>query len=259
MVAGYLSRVPAAHRNEPDPVEAVDAADAAATPVRRIGRRWRVGTPVMLLMAGSLFAVSATNSEGTDLRPGRYTDLASLTESESRSYQRLQEQAADLEAEVDRLTRGVDDERVRKAERRAERLRAKAGLVPVSGEGISIVMSDASDEALEEAIKAAGDNPDSADLRPLVVHQQDIQAVVNALWAGGARAVTIQGQRIVTTTGIKCTGSAVQLQGVPYPEPYTIEAVGDPESLQAARAGSSRACRPRRRGRGRGGWRGGRR
>ena len=234
MVAGYLSRVPAAHRNEPDPVEAVDGADAAATPVRRTGRRWRVGTPVMLLMAGSLFAVSATNSEGTDLRPGRYTDLASLTESESRSYQRLQEQAADLEAEVDRLTRGVDDERVRKAERRAERLRAKAGLVPVSGEGISIVMSDASDEALEEAIKAAGDNPDSADLRPLVVHQQDIQAVVNALWAGGARAVTIQGQRIVTTTGIKCTGSAVQLQGVPYPEPYTIEAVGDPESLQAA-------------------------
>lgn len=225
MVAGYLSRVSPADRNEPG--------DAAA-PVRRSSRAWRAGTPLVVLLAGGLFVVSGTNSEGTDLRPGRYTDLASLTEAESRSYAALQAAAADLEAEVDELTRGVDDERVRRAERQAERLKARAGMEPVRGEGVSIVMSDASSDVVEAAIAEAGGNPDSAALRPLVVHQQDIQAVVNALWAGGARAVTIQGQRIVTTTGIKCSGSAVLLQGVPYPEPYTIEAVGDPVALQAA-------------------------
>ena len=72
-----------------------------------------------------------------------------------------------------------------------------------------------------------------------MVHQQDIQAVVNAMWAGGATAVTIEGQRVITTTGIKCEGNAVQLQGVPYPEPYEIQAVGDPDLIEAALAADS--------------------
>jgi uncharacterized protein YlxW (UPF0749 family) len=66
------------------------------------------------------------------------------------------------------------------------------------------------------------------------VHQQDLQAVVNALWTGGASAVTIAGQRVISTTGIKCEGPVVQLQGVPYPQPYVIQAVGDPAELMAA-------------------------
>lgn len=205
-------------------------------PAARGGGRWRLGTPLVLVAVGALFVVSAVNSDGTDLRPGRYTTLASLTENESRTYQQLQDRAGDLKAEVDDLTRAVDDEDVRRAERRAARLRGPAGLEPVEGAGVKIVLSDAPEDVLEAALaRAGGDDPAAdANLQRLVVHQQDIQAVVNALWAGGARAVTIQGQRVVTTTGIKCTGSAVQLQGVPYPQPYTIEAVGDPAALVGA-------------------------
>jgi uncharacterized protein YlxW (UPF0749 family) len=185
----------------------------------------------VVLLCGSLFVVSATNSEGTDLRPGRYRSLASLTEGASQNYQRLQDQASALEAQVDALTTSVDDAQVRKVERRADKLRGSAGLEPVSGRGLTIVMSDADEDTLEDAVS----NPDpDVDLDLLVVHQQDLQAVVNALWAGGADAVTIQGQRIVTTTGIKCSGSQVQLQGVPYPQPYTIQAVGDPYDLVTA-------------------------
>ncbi len=193
-----------------------------------------------MLASGALFVISGTNSQGTDLRPGRYTDLASLTEAESRSYQDLQAEAADLKSEVDRLTRAVDDADVRRAERQAARLKGRAGLEAVQGPGVTVVLSDASEDVLEKAIADAADDPEAeGNLRPLVVHQQDIQAVVNAMWAGGASAVTIQGQRIVTTTGIKCSGSAVQLGGVPYPQPYTIEAIGDPAALVAALDGDS--------------------
>ncbi|WP_246081723.1 DUF881 domain-containing protein [Nocardioides litoris] len=192
---------------------------------------WRFGTPAVVLVCGALFVVSGTNSQGTDLRPGRYTSLASLTEGASRSYQDLQARADRLGAEVEQLTEQVDDAAVRKERRRAERLRGPAGLEPVSGEGVTIVMSDAPEEQIEEAVG----RPDAqADVDLMVVHQQDLQAVVNALWAGGAAAVTLQGQRLVTTTGIQCSGSQVQLQGVPYPEPYTIQAVGDPDALVAA-------------------------
>lgn len=221
----------AAGPDSTDPRDATSASNPAAEPGRR-SRGWRIGTPLVVVVSGALFAVSAVNSEGTDLRPGRYTDLASLTQSESRTYEQLQAQAADLKTEVDRLTDDVDDVRVRKERRKAERLRGSAGLEAVSGAGVTIVLSDAEAELIEAAVAAGEDDP-AADFntRPFVVHQQDIQAVVNALWAGGASAVTIQGQRVVTTTGIKCSGSAVQLQGVPYPQPYTIQAVGDPGDL----------------------------
>ncbi len=64
------------------------------------------------------------------------------------------------------------------------------------------------------------------------MHQQDIQAVVNALWAAGAEAMTIQGQRVSSRTGIKCVGNTVVLHGVPYAPPYRITAIGDVPALE---------------------------
>lgn len=225
--------VTGSHVQTPGSSTAVDTAGSSGTPGSPTARRkrgaWRFGTPVVVLLSGGLFAVSAANSDGTDLRPGRYTDLASLVQSESDDYERLQARADELKAQVDALAAGVDDRQVRRKRRQAEQLRGLAGLEPVVGTGISVVLSDASSDILDRAIA----DPD-LDLDRFVVHQQDLQAVVNALWAGGAAAITIQGQRIVTTTGIKCTGSAVRLQGIPYPQPYTIEAVGDPVALTSA-------------------------
>ena len=43
--------------------------------------------------------------------------------------------------------------------------------------------------------------------------------------------MTVQGQRIITTTGIKCEGNSVQLQGIPYPQPYVIQGVGDQTAI----------------------------
>ena len=66
-----------------------------------------------------------------------------------------------------------------------------------------------------------------------MVHQQDIQAVANAMWNAGAEAVTIQGQRLISTTGIKCEGNQVTLHGMPYSPPYVIVGIGDPATLEA--------------------------
>jgi uncharacterized protein YlxW (UPF0749 family) len=68
----------------------------------------------------------------------------------------------------------------------------------------------------------------------LVVHQQDVQAVVNALWAGGARAMTIMGKRIISTTAVKCVGNTLLLQGVVYSPPFVVTAIGDPVKLRRA-------------------------
>ena len=119
----------------------------------------------------------------------------------------------------------MSDRDVNRIQRRIERLKDPAGLVERSGPGVTVTLSDAPEDVI---------NSTTGDLNPLLVHQQDIQAVVNALWKGGATAVTIAGQRIVSTTGIRCEGNAVQLQGVPYPQPYVIQAVGDQGELLEA-------------------------
>ena len=194
---------------------------------RRAALPWRIGTPLVVLLSGTLFVASAESSEGTDLRPGRYTDLASLVEAESEQYDALRGRVARLDREVDELSEAVADQSVDRQRSRVEALRDPAGLEPRTGPGLRITLSDAPAEVVEN-------QPPDADLNPYVVHQQDIQAVVNALWKGGATAVTIAGQRIITTTGIKCEGNAVTLHGVPYPQPYVIEAVGDPLALRAA-------------------------
>lgn len=186
---------------------------------------WRIGTPVAVLASGALFVVSATNSHGTDLRPAGNTSLSSLVGNEAAHYQRLEDQVASLNQEVAGLTRQVGDTSVRRYQQESDGLKLPAGLTAVSGPGLTITLSDAPDSLVQST---------SHDPNLLLVHQQDVQAVVNALWRGGASAVTIQGQRIISTTGIKCSGSLIQLQGVPYPEPFVISAVGDINALTAS-------------------------
>ena len=179
----------------------------------------------MVLLCGALFVVSALDSGGTDLRPGRYTNLSSLVSDQRRDVKALQAEVRRLKRQVSDLTDSVHDKRVRRLRRRAAELREPAGRTPVTGPAVTVTLSDAPAEVI---------NSTSMDLNLLVVHQQDIQAVVNAMWRGGAQAVTLQGQRIVSTTGIKCAGNSVQLQGVPYPPPYVITGIGDQAQIMRA-------------------------
>lgn len=179
----------------------------------------------MIALCGGLFVISAANSGGTDLRPGRYTDLAALVQDEADEYDKLKDQVSDLNAEIATLSASMSDRDVNRYQRRIEKLKDPAGLVERTGPGVTITLSDAPEDVI---------NSTTGDINPLLVHQQDIQAVVNALWKGGASAVTIAGQRVVSTTGIRCNGNAVQLEGVPYPQPYVIQAVGNPAFLLEA-------------------------
>jgi uncharacterized protein YlxW (UPF0749 family) len=186
----------------------------------------RVLTAAVCVLAGLMVIASALNARGTDLRPGRNTDLVSLVQSESRRNTLLASQLTTLRADVDELSRESNTDPG--LEPMVEQQASLAGLRPVTGPAVSVSLNDA-----PETVAAVGID---ADL--LVVHQQDIQAVVNALWSGGAEAMTIQGQRVISTTGIKCVGNTVVLHGIPYAPPYVITAIGDQQRLRNALAGS---------------------
>jgi uncharacterized protein YlxW (UPF0749 family) len=68
----------------------------------------------------------------------------------------------------------------------------------------------------------------------LVVHQQDVQSVVNAMWRGGATAVQVMDQRIISTSAIRCVGNTLLLQGRVYSPPFVVTAIGNTSELQQA-------------------------
>lgn len=188
--------------------------------LRRRTPRGRIATVLVCVLAGLMMTVAGLAARGTDLRSDRGADLRDLIVTQAQRNEELRTQAAELSEEVRQLTTarpGSSDltQEVAKAEE-------QAGLVPVTGPGMRVTLTDAPDD-----VRPAGVDDDA-----LVVHQQDIQAVVNALWAGGAEAMTIQGQRVISTTGIKCVGNTVVLHGIPYAPPYVIEAIGDQRRLQ---------------------------
>lgn len=193
-----------------------------SSPGRR--RVWRVATPVVVLLSGALFAVSAEQSDGLDLRAGRLTDLASVVRAERDEAGDLTAQAAELNGEVEALSAELGDRSVARVQDEIATLVDPAGLTEKSGPAVQVTL----DDATEEARLAYDGNPND-----LVVHQQDIQAVANAMWNAGAVAVTIQGQRLISTTGIKCEGNQVTLHGLPYSPPYVIVGIGDPAALQS--------------------------
>jgi uncharacterized protein YlxW (UPF0749 family) len=204
-------------RAEPEP-----SAERPAEPSAGRSRRWRLLAPVAFVAAGALFVTSAVSSGGTDLRAERFEDLTDLATQQSARLQRLQADVEELSSDIDTLSADVRSDRVARAQRDADRLRGPAGLTPVRGPGVTITL----DDAPEDVLASAGDEVNQA-----IVHQQDIQAVVNALWDGGAEAMTIQGQRVTSTMGIKCVGNAVVLHGVPYSPPYVISAIGDADRM----------------------------
>jgi uncharacterized protein YlxW (UPF0749 family) len=185
--------------------------------------RWRYVVPIATALAGTLFVASAVNADGTDLRAGT-ADLASVVRNDAREVNALRGDVTSLENELEELGNAIDDRQVRQVRRQVAAVNEVAGLTAVGGPGLVVTLEDAPFDSAP------------ADLDPnlLVVHQQDIQAFINALWAGGATAMSLQDQRLVSTTGVKCVGNTVVLEGVPYAPPYRIEAVGDPNRLRRA-------------------------
>ena len=208
------------------PASGSPASDAPAR--SRAGLTWRVLVPVTALVAGLLFATSAATAAGTDLRAGRRTQLTDLIAAERRTVDTQEKRAARLRDEVAvvQAAAAAGNSRVAAERAKADELAYAAGLVAVSGRGVTVALDDA---PRREGVPPASENPDD-----LVVHQQDVQAVVNALWAGGADAMTLMGQRVISTSAVRCVGNTVVLHGRVYSPPFVVSAIGDPERLRDA-------------------------
>lgn len=196
------------------------------------GRRplvWQAVAALVFLLAGLLFATSRRTARGTELRAGGLS-LSEAVGDQQRVVAKRSDDLSRLEGEVNVLTRAAAsrDSRVQAAQQAGAGLIAPAGLEAVTGPGLTVALDDA--PRLPRGESRPGDpTPDD-----LVVHQQDVLGVVNALWAGGAEAMTIMGKRVIATTTVRCVGNTLFLQDAVYSPPFVVRAVGDSVRMQAA-------------------------
>ena len=183
-------------------------------------RWWAVLAAAVFGIAGFLFAASANTAAGTNLR----SDTAALKDvvaARAATVDRLQKQVTDLQSRVAVLTKEQEGTAAAKAQGTIDSLSAPVGLLPLTGPAVTVTLTDAPEKGNEEA------NPDD-----LVVHQQDLQAVINAMWRGGAVGIQVMDQRLITTSAVRCVGNTLILQGRVYSPPFVVTGVGDQAAIE---------------------------
>jgi uncharacterized protein YlxW (UPF0749 family) len=194
-----------------------------------------VGVAAVSVLAGFLFVAGASASDGSDLRAERRTELTDLVRAREADIAERTARVNELAGEVDAMTGTASGDADSEAPTTPVQggpaaptpLELAAGAAPVSGPGLTVQLDDAPRQPGTPL-------PDGVTADDLVVHQQDLQSVVNALWNGGATGMQIMDQRVVSTSAVRCVGNTLILQGRVYSPPFRISAVGDPDQLQAA-------------------------
>jgi uncharacterized protein YlxW (UPF0749 family) len=189
--------------------------------------------PVVALLAGLLFATSGRTAQGMDLRAGEITELSELIDQRDAVITEQADQLGELQRQVERLT-GQAASRygdVAAAQSAGEAGAMSAALVPLTGPGVVITLDDA-------PTRPDGSLPVNARPDDLVIHQSDVQAVVNAVWAAAADGVAIMDVRLVATSAVRCVGNTLLLEGRPYSPPFVVTAIADPAAVRAQLAAS---------------------
>lgn len=190
-------------------------------------------TAAVFALAGLIFFTSFDTAKGTDIRQdGSLLKLSDLIQQRSRKNKDLDESNASLRGGVESLAKS-DGGSTEAQDRRLTGLEKTAGTRKLTGRAVTVTLNDAPPNA---TAKLPGYPPPQPDY--LVIHQQDLQAVVNALWQGGAKGIKVMDQRLISTSAVRCVGNTLILQGRVYSPPYKITAIGDPGRLQQALADS---------------------
>ncbi|HLW47167.1 MAG TPA: DUF881 domain-containing protein [bacterium] len=181
---------------------------------------------VLLMGLGFLVIVQVRASRGLsgqeDVPTRNVYALATMLREERAARRSLEAQVEDLTQRLAVFERATAQHRsaTEAMTRDLENLRVAAGLIPLTGPGVTVIVDAAQSPVVGHA--------------PPAVQYVDLASIVNELWAAGAEAVSISGVRVAATTGYSEVGGTILADRQRLAPPYTIEAIGEPATLQGA-------------------------
>jgi len=177
-------------------------------------KSWQIGIGLICMLLAMLVIWQFRTQERMRkwLPSSNVDELATLLKNQEDTQKRLEGEILTLRNQLHNYDRDAE----------LERLRAMAGLTVLEGPGVEILLDDKKDIARDE--------------EPIffIVHYDQLEGVVNELFAAGAEAMEINGERIVTTTGFSCVGTTILVDTKRMAPPYIIRAIGDPQTLENA-------------------------
>lgn len=162
-------------------------------------------------------SIVGQNSEGNDeLR----AEVLKYKEKYDNKYKDLER--AEKELEKERQSSTKNNSELEQKEEAIKKGNKMIGMTEVTGPGVIVTLSD-----------SKKDTNTALNISDLLVHDADVLSVINELKNAGAEAISINGQRIVPTTGIICGGNIIEINREKVGVPFVIEAIGLPEQLAA--------------------------
>jgi uncharacterized protein YlxW (UPF0749 family) len=180
-----------------------------------------VAVALAAALLGFLAVQAASQPRVAPARGIRRLELVDLIRQQDERIRELRRQVRALRRDLtDASVTESGSAEVRTLQAQVDEVAATAGGRGLSGSGVIAILDDS-----ELARSPSGDPND------LVIHERDIQTVVNALWAAGAEAVAVNGQRLTSASAVRCAGNTLLLHGTVQSPPYEIVGIGDPQAL----------------------------
>jgi uncharacterized protein YlxW (UPF0749 family) len=203
------------------------AVGTSRLPTALSGRLWLAAGLVLAAIVVTLGAAQAQVSAPTAAKERQ--KLIDRIQSETKSADALQKNVDSL-----RDTVSAEQQAALKNTGDADRvalLELLAGGTPVQGPGVRLVVDDAKEASTGNT---GGPRESSGFADTGRVRDRDMQRVVNGLWASGAEAITVNGQRLTALSAIRAAGDAILVDNKPLAPPYTVLAIGDGQRLSTA-------------------------
>lgn len=194
-----------------------------------MSKKWQgivLGIMCFLLVMSICVQVKTVNNNGTTISDNQeINDLKDQVLRMKEKYEISYEKLERAEEELERTRNNVasNNQELQELEEEIKKANTLLGYTDVSGSGVEITVTDAvvSPNSLASLYSS----------NDLIVHDVDVLAIVNELKNAGAEAIEVNGQRIVNTSAIVCSGNVISINGEKVTSPFTIKAIGFPELM----------------------------
>ena len=181
-----------------------------------------LGIMCFLLTCGIFIQIKTVNDSGTEVAKTTTENelrdsVLSMKEKYENAYKTLQNKETELNSLIESTT--TNDSNSLALSEKLSSINSILGFSSLQGEGLIITVTD-------------GDVPSNAiDVSSYIVHDETLRMIVNSLYNAGAEAVSINGERIISTTAITCIGNTIKVNDEKVSSPFEIKAIGSKEGL----------------------------
>lgn len=193
-------------------------------------RQRRLEHSLVLLIPAVLFGLLVTLQWRTQLDRSelsvRYNaPLLDAADALQKEQTTLKGQLAELRARLDEIQRNASTQSgaAKELQNRIDELKANAGLTPLTGDGVIVQLDDARGVAVAPR-----------DVDKSICHATDLTDIINIAWRGGAEAIAVNDERIVSSSSVYCVGSTIMVNGTLLSPAFNIAVIGPQNSLLAA-------------------------